>query len=96
MIKLTPIKPIGKRKSFCHINHANRPHEWKYVDMDVYEPTGQGQEIKKLRKGKRISLFEAAKAIGIKASDLSGIEHYKATVSDDDCKLIINTIERMN
>ena len=68
------VEPIGKRKIFAHIHHADRPHEWGEIEIDDYPPSPEGKKLRDLRVQLGIGLREASRLLGLTAVQLSSVE----------------------
>lgn len=69
-----------------HINRGDKPHEWRErIDCDFCSATGKidqskreafelGKRLREKRIAREESLMEASKRLGLKPSELSGLE----------------------
>lgn len=84
-LPITKVEPIGTRKTFAHVHHADQDkHGFQWIDWPVYPREHQeaGQELRERRVDLDLSLREAADRLGIKPVELSGIERGEGYTCD--------------
>ena len=73
-VNLIDATPIGIRRSFAHINKGNRLHEFDFMEFNVYDDYPDGIRLRLTRRELKISLVDAARLLGLKASEVSQLE----------------------
>lgn len=83
-MRIIKVKPTGTRKAFGHIHYTSRPHEWGEFEMPTYPPSPMGERLRDERQRRDFGLRETARALGLRAEQVSGLEHGRYTVDDWD------------
>lgn len=69
------VEPLGTKKVFAHLNYGrSRPHEWTYIDWPDYPPNAEADTLNAARRAAGLGLREAARLLGMRPVDLSGVE----------------------
>ena len=79
-----PIAPIGTRVVRAFVDYETRPGELREVATPVYPPCPQGRLLIALRLAYDLGLRQAATVLGLSPSDLSALEHGRATLVSDE------------
>ncbi len=78
---ITPVDAIGREtaRGFGRRSDGTPIYEW---EIDIFPPSPNGKKLRDLRKELDIGLREAAKALGISATELSSLERGGATCGE--------------
>jgi hypothetical protein len=78
-LTITPVDAIGRERGFGHKSDGTPIYEW---EIDIFPPSPNGKKLRELRNELDLGLRESAKALGISATDLSSLEHGRATCAE--------------
>lgn len=73
-IVLDPVQPVGTRKATGFVDRTDGTGGVESWDELVYPPHPEGESFRGLRRSLEISIGEAARRLGIKPSEVSGLE----------------------
>jgi hypothetical protein len=73
------VEPIGKRKTFGHVNRGDLPHVWGEFEVNEYPDSWDGQRLRALRRELELTLGEAAICLDIGVAQFSALEYGSAT-----------------
>lgn len=76
------VESTGLRQTTALVCTA-RGCEVQPVTLDTYPPSPRGERLRALRVELGLGLREAARALGVKASELSGLEFGRARLADE-------------
>ena len=76
-MRLTPVPPLGSRQTFGFVTREDGCGAER-VTVHEYPPSPGGEALRTMRLKLGLSLREAATALGVRASEYSGIERGSA------------------
>lgn len=79
--KISDVEPIGKRSSVALVRYGFGC-KMEEVTQSVYPDSPASSELREFRIRLGMSLGDAARTLGIKASRMSDLEHGRAAFSD--------------
>jgi hypothetical protein len=86
-LAIQKIEPIGTRKTYAHVNHADpSKHGFQWIDWPVFPPEHEvaGSRLRKARVDLDMGLREASRLLGLTPTELSGIERGEYYTCDVD------------
>lgn len=78
---ITPVDAIG-RETVCGFGRKSDGTSFYEWEVDVFPTSPNGKKLRELRKDRDIGLRDAAKALGISATELSSLERGSATCAE--------------
>lgn len=83
-LALIPVAPTGSHESVAFVNPPPPTGGLQRVTVQDYPPSPCGEALLNTRLGFDLGLRAAADVLGLRAVDLSALEHGRATLSADD------------
>jgi hypothetical protein len=77
-IKLTPVAPVGSHRSNAFVR-ATTGCTYREIEVLDYPPSPDGERLRALRQSLDLSLRDACQRLGLRPSELSSLEHGRAT-----------------
>lgn len=73
------VAPIGKRKTWGHLNMGDKPHVWGEFELNEYPPSPEGEALSDFRRALGMYLGQAGDVLGLRPSQISNLERGAAT-----------------
>lgn len=83
-LAIIPVAPVGSHESLAFVNPPPPSGGLQRVKVTDYPPSPRGEALLLTRLGFDLGLRAAAEVLGLRAVDLSALEHGRATLSADD------------
>ena len=90
-MKLRAVDPVGERISSAFVRRASGC-TFKDVTIPTYPPSPMGDKLREARHRASLSLGQAARLFGLKASEFSGLEWGRTTLDNDDWQAVFRAL----